>query len=75
MENFESTGNGPKSTSETEDAASSDATSKKTLSDIEDEQRNSGSGADDDSAVPSPDGQPRERMKDEGGRMKESDIP
>lgn len=69
MGNFEGTGNGPKGTSESADAQSSEATSKKTLSDIEEEQKDSSAVADDHSAVPSPDGQD-ERMKDESGRMK-----
>lgn len=57
MENFEATGDGPKTTSESLDAPSSEATSKKTLNDIEEGQQNPGAAADDNSAVPSPDGQ------------------
>jgi hypothetical protein len=65
MENFEAADAGSKSTSESADAPSSEATSKKTLSDIEAEQKVSDDAVDDHGAVPSPDGQD-ERMKAEG---------
>jgi hypothetical protein len=57
MENFDATRDRPGTTSETADALSSEATSQKTLSDIEEGQKDSSAAADDNSAVPSPDGQ------------------
>lgn len=69
MGNEEGASNRPKATPESADDPSSGATSKKTLSDIEEAQDDSGIAADDHASVPSPDGQ-----FDEGERERPGDT-
>jgi hypothetical protein len=54
---FEDTSNKPEPTSGSADDPSSEATSKKTLNDIEEDQKRSDPTPDDNHAAPSPDGQ------------------
>jgi hypothetical protein len=57
MRYFEDTSNKPESTSGSADDLSSEATSRKTLNDIEEDQKDTDPTTDDNASAPSPDGQ------------------